>query len=323
MPRPRSLPPDLGISFSRTGKGSNRRTLRSSRSPVRNVSLPKTMERGATPSTPTDRAPRLPRTRAHATVRNAGSATRLKRSSNRRSGSSVAHWCSLVWIRRTRASASSRSGHGAPVFTGVLRIFQSHRCELTAFLRHAAGFPDLGLLRRLRPVPELSADDEPARRRPDWPEGRAARGPFPRSPMTVRQVRRPAFPRQHRHEYAAGLPHGLLADPVDQLRSRPSEPRPGVHCDPAHIHQVGAGSGLAGVRPLVPALVHLPVSLAGPGAVWQYRPVPSLSGLLPPSPASPGSGCPQLQQAAATAHRGSPLTSPRSHGASWRTTGRQ
>ena len=174
-------------------------------------------------------------------------------------------WCSLVWIRRTRASASSRSGHGAPVFTGVLRIFQSHRCELTAFLRHAAGFPDLGLLRRLRPVPELSADDEPARRRPDWPEGRAARGPFPRSPMTVRQVRRPAFPRQHRHEYAAGLPHGLLADPVDQLRSRPSEPRPGVHCDPAHIHQVGAGSGLAGVRPLVPALVHLPVSHAGPG----------------------------------------------------------
>ena len=32
-------------------------------------------------------------------------------------------------------------------------------------------------------------------------------------------------------------------------------------------------------------------------AVWQYRPVPSLSGLLPPSPASPGSGCPQLQPA--------------------------
>ena len=29
--------------------------------------------------------------------------------------------------------------------------------------------------------------------------------------------------------------------------------------------------------------------------VWQYRHVPSLSGLLPPSPAPPGSGCPQLQ----------------------------
>jgi hypothetical protein len=29
--------------------------------------------------------------------------------------------------------------------------------------------------------------------------------------------------------------------------------------------------------------------------VLQYRPVPSLSGLFPPSPATPGSGCPQLQ----------------------------
>jgi hypothetical protein len=29
--------------------------------------------------------------------------------------------------------------------------------------------------------------------------------------------------------------------------------------------------------------------------VWQYQHVPALSGLLPPSPASPGSGCPPLQ----------------------------
>ena len=83
--------------------------------------------------------------------------------------------------------------------------------------------------------------------------------------LTDRRVRRPAFPRQHRHEYAAGLPRGLPAGPADRLRSRPGELRRGVHCWPAHIHQVGAGSGLAGVRPLVPALVHLPVSLAGPG----------------------------------------------------------
>ena len=38
-------------------------------------------------------------------------------------------------------------------------------------------------------------------------------------------------------------------------------------------------------------------------AVWQCRRVPALSGPLPPSPAFPGSGCPQLRQAAATAHR--------------------
>ena len=38
-------------------------------------------------------------------------------------------------------------------------------------------------------------------------------------------------------------------------------------------------------------------------AVWQYRPAPALSGLLPPSPAPPGSGCPQLHQPAATGQR--------------------
>ncbi|MGH3520281.1 MAG: IS110 family transposase [Haloechinothrix sp.] len=86
------------------------------------------------------------------------------------------------------------------------------------------------------------------------PRSRSTRGPFPRSPLTVRRVRRPALPRQHRHEYAADLPRGLLAGPVDRLRSRPSKPRPDVRCDPARIHQVGAGFGLAGVRPLVPAL---------------------------------------------------------------------
>ncbi len=48
-----------------------------------------------------------------------------------------------------------------------------------------------------------------------------------------------------------------------------------------------------------------------------------MSGLLPPSPASPGSGCPQLQQAAATARRRSPFISSRSISASWRTAGSQ
>ena len=46
-------------------------------------------------------------------------------------------------------------------------------------------------------------------------------------------------------------------------------------------------------------------------AVWRCRPVPALSGLLPPSPASPGSGCPQLQRPAATGPRWSPFTSTR------------
>jgi hypothetical protein len=49
------------------------------------------------------------------------------------------------------------------------------------------------------------------------------------------------------------------------------------------------------------------------------RPVPSLSGPLPPSRAFPRSGCPQLHQPAATGQRWSPSTSTRSHSASWRT----
>jgi hypothetical protein len=41
-------------------------------------------------------------------------------------------------------------------------------------------------------------------------------------------------------------------------------------------------------------------------AIWQYWPVPALTGLLPPDPASPGSGCPPLHRTAATARRWGP-----------------
>ena len=80
------------------------------------------IERGFTPSIPAVRAPRLLRTRSQPTVRTAGSQTRLNRSSNRRSGPSVAHRCSLVWISSTRERASSRLGHGASMFTGALVV---------------------------------------------------------------------------------------------------------------------------------------------------------------------------------------------------------
>jgi hypothetical protein len=118
----------------------------------------------------------------------------------------------LAWIPSTRASACSGVGHGAPTFTGVLLACQHQRCGLAAALGHAAGFPGLGLLRRLRPTPGSSADDGPARRRPGWPAGRATPGRFPRSPRTGRRGRCPAVPRQPRHGYAADLHRGLLAD---------------------------------------------------------------------------------------------------------------
>jgi hypothetical protein len=91
-----------------------------------------------------------------------------------------------------------------------------------------------------------------------------------------------------------------------------------AHCCPAHIHQIGAGSTLEGVQPLVHSL-RLSISLAGPGPSGSTGPSRRCQGCFPPSPAPPGSGCPQLHQAAATARRGGSLTRPRTHGASWRT----
>ena len=73
IPSERTLPLALGIVFSRTRSGPNRRALRSSRSPSSIDSTPKTTDRAATPSTPAVRAPLFARTRLHATTRNAGS----------------------------------------------------------------------------------------------------------------------------------------------------------------------------------------------------------------------------------------------------------
>src|ERR1035441_8142781 len=40
--------------------------------------------------------------------------------------------------------------------------------------------------------------------------------------------------------------------------------------------------------------------------IWQYWPVPALTGLLPPAPASPRSGCTSPHRTAATARRWGP-----------------
>jgi hypothetical protein len=58
-------------------------------------------------------------------------------------------------------------------------------------------------------------------------------------------------------------------------------------------------------------------------AVWWCRPVPSLSGLLPSSPAPPGLDCPQLQRTAAMVRWRGPLIPSRFSSASWRTIGFQ
>jgi hypothetical protein len=107
-------------------------------------------------------------------------------------------------------------------FTGVLLACQSLGRGLAAALGHVAGFPDLGLLRRLRPLPRPAADSGPARHRPGWPVGGATPRGFPRSPCTGWRRWCPAVALQPRHEYAAALPRGLpTGGRLHRPRSRP------------------------------------------------------------------------------------------------------
>jgi hypothetical protein len=104
----------------------------------------------------------------------------------------------LVWIPSTLASASSSVGQGAPVFTGDLLAFHYFHCGLAGSLRHVRGFPTLGLLRTLRPIPGPSADGGPARPRAGCTRGRATRERFSCSLRVGRSDRRPALPLQPR-----------------------------------------------------------------------------------------------------------------------------
>jgi len=67
------------------------------------------------------------------------------------------------------------------MFTGDLLAFQSFPANLLPSFAMWPAFPDLRLLRGLRHLPRLTADDVPARRRPGWPAGRATTRGFPRS----------------------------------------------------------------------------------------------------------------------------------------------
>ena len=106
-----------------------------------------------------------------------------------------------------------------------------------------------------------------------------------------RRGRRPAFPLQPRHEYAADLPHGLRAD---HEIPTPESPTP-------------SGQACTAPRPTSTRLEPMPrlrgfshwFALATPSrlacrtrAVWQCRPVPSLSGLLPSTPCASKAGLP-------------------------------
>ena len=127
------------------------------------------------------------------------------------------------------------------------------------------------------------------------------------------------MPLRHRHGYAADLHRGLPASdlkPTQEFLTHHLRGQVRTAIQPLSTGFELAGN-LRGVMTLVP-LVHLPVSLAGPGPSDSSDPSRRCRGCLPSSPASPGLDCPQLHYATATAQRWRSFTSTRSHGASWR-----
>jgi hypothetical protein len=122
---------------------------------------------------------------------------------------------------------------------------------------------------------------------------------------------------------AASTPQTFLAafdDGInDHHRSRLTVNPLGARCCPALIHQVGAGSTITEVQPLVHSRYTFPSCLPDPGRLA----VPTDPGVVRaashPPRRLPDQAALSFNPAAATTRRWSPLTPTRRHGASWRT----
>ena len=194
----------------------------------------------------------------------------------------------------------------------AVRLGQGGR-QLAGVHQRAPGLPALRLRTRCRPSPcgRLSRPrtTTAAPPRPGATSGRRTCPPptWPaRGAGGVRAV--PTFAARSIDGRGVRLCPCGLATPTPQTFGAASRPAtltgpgvtrhpgglPGVHRDPAHIRQVGAGGILERRSTPVPH-VHRPVLLAGPRPSGSAGPPRRCRGCLPPSPASPGSGCPQLQ----------------------------
>jgi hypothetical protein len=123
-----------------------------------------------------------------------------------------------------------------------------------------------------------------------------------------------ATPTPQAFDVASGPTKKIPTEGVARSRKRTS-----VHCYPGpHPPGWSRCIRLRGFQTLVPH-VHLPASLAEPGPSGSASPPRRCQGCFPPSPAPPGSGCPQLHRPAATGQRRGPFIPTRSHSASWRT----
>jgi hypothetical protein len=131
------------------------------------------------------------------------------------------------------------------------------------------------------------------------------------------------MPLRHRHGYAADLHRGLPTSATTPAKEFPARHHGQVR---TAIQPTSTGFELAallrGFTPLVPH-VHLLVSLAEPAPSGSTDTSRRCRSCLPPSPASPGSGCSLLHRPAATGRRWRSFTPTRfmaPRGARWRST---
>jgi hypothetical protein len=172
-----------------------------------------------------------------------------------------------------------------------------------------AGSPRLGVLRRLRPVPDRSVDGGPSRRTALAARCSGRIGTVPvftadrlsqEAPDSV-----PAASPRLRRRHSPWPPGRAATDPPG---SSPPVMRDECAPLPAQIRQVRAGDSLRDVNV---GSSRTPLRLARrTRSIWQYWTVPALSRLLPPSPAPPGSGCRQLRSPRCDGDHGEGLPPP-------------
>ena len=163
-----------------------------------------------------------------------------------------------------------------------------------AALRHVTGSPGPGLLRRLRPVPARSADSGPSPH--TAPDARLKAGPrrFPRSLADLLTKEEPGYapaastatPQHFTVASPAGAERPTRKFPARKKRQRRTAPGPdppgSSRCPLRRRNRRFLAYSSPSRSPDPP---HLTV-LTRPGFV---------RAALPPSPAPPGSGCPQLR----------------------------
>src|SRR5215212_9638635 len=237
-----------------------------------------------------------------------GASWRTNRSSNRRPGSAAAQWCSLVCILNTLANDPSGTvSSGASVFTNASLAICS---LLTA--RYRCRPSPCGRLSRSRTTTAAPP-------RPDSIGRRWTQPDRPRWRLTVRArvetvpvftairwtkeepdfvpVASPRLPRSTSPWPPAEPPMNRLGVPQHLPTLRAA--RWWVRATPGHIRQVHGRFGFEGLCDAGSSRTPLHHTCRT-RTVWQCQHAPALSGLLPPSPAPPGSGCPQLHRLAAT-----------------------